>query len=456
VLAYRDSLTGLEYLKRASDVLERGFRINLHAYQSHVFLDWRELHPTAEQPWDRLCDQLDGRGIPNLDDALVDLELRPVHDALRKLLDPATVRLLADLAEHPRAIAAAMSDRTTERERGGYFDQAWARAEAFLRAAQAAYAARLAQQGEPARAAEAAGAAALALDFRKRLRAAMRLPSVEALSPLPWSPAARRMLPSPSPQFTATAMWGPILGWHALELLAESIDAENPEPAALDLFDRLRLREPFAQAFATLGFEAEEGWRVAARIKVVLLTSAGVGKVAPAAPETLKKVPAGDAKTAAPGRSEVDGKVNAPVVKEADEQKGVQAGLAPSLWLDPDVRWLTGVHRAEGHDYLLRERYEELLWWMLMPSLLRLAGESAPSRAEVEELSRTVDDALAAAEAAGYRVDALLGSPETKDEKAAIQGRAGKIESKPAQRKEQAESGVKSSIDPEPGKGKPK
>ena len=101
---------------------------------------------------------------------------------------------------------------------------------------------------------------------------------MEMLFPAPWTAAARRMLPSPSPQLTATAMWGPVLGWCALELLAESIDAENPESVALELFDRLRLREPFAQAFDALGFEGEEAWRVAARIKVVLLTGAGVGR----------------------------------------------------------------------------------------------------------------------------------------------------------------------------------
>ncbi len=123
----------------------------------------------------------------------------------------------------------------------------------------------------------------LAPAFRERLRAAMRIPAIEALFPSPWTAAARRMLPSPSPQFTATAMWGPILGWCALELLAESIDAEKPERVALDLFDRLRLREPFAHAFAALGFEGEEGWRVAARIKVVLLIGAGVGRAGEAA-----------------------------------------------------------------------------------------------------------------------------------------------------------------------------
>jgi len=184
-------------------------------------------------------------------------------------------------------------------------------------------------------------------------------------------------------------MWGPVLGWCVLELLAESIDAENPESVALDLFDRLRLREPFAQAFHALGFEGEEGWRVAARVKVGLLTWAGVGK-----PEKES--------TAAEPEAEMSGRI----------------ALSPDLWLDPDVRWLTGVHEAEGREYILRERYEELLWWLLMPSLLRIAGETAPSRvaanrAAVSAMSRAIGKALETAEAADYRVD-LLRNPSGK------------------------------------------
>jgi hypothetical protein len=381
ILAYRDSLTGLEYLRRASEVNERGFRVHLHAYQSHAFLDWRELHATARHPWDRLCDHLHGHGVPNLDDALVDLELQPVHDALRRLLDPDAVRLFADLAEHPRATPAAAGEKKSERERAGFYEQSWTRTASFLSAARAAYTSRLGQQNQPGPAAEPADVEQHAVDFRKRLRAAMRIPAVEALFPTPWTAAARRMLPSPSPQFTATAMWGPIFGWCALELLAESIDAEDPERAALDLFDRLRLRDPFARAFTALGFESEESWRVAARIKVVLLTGAGVG-----------------------------------AENAADAAEQPSAGLAPSLWRDPDVRWLTGVHEGDGHEYVVRERYEELLWWMRMPELLRLAGETAPRRAAVEELSKAVDAALAAAESAGYRIDMLLGEEHAADE----------------------------------------
>jgi len=288
----------------------------------------------------------------------------------------------------------------------------------------------------------------LAPVFRERLRAAMRIPSIEALFAAPWTAAARRVLPSPSPQFTATAMWGPVLGWCVLELLAESIDPQSPERIALDLFDRLRLREPFAQAFTALGFEDEEGWRVAARIKVVLLTGSGIGKpedsatetIPAAKPETPKVSPQTVVQAADEQGTEGAGGFNPRIApKETAGPLGPEAStdaaedrssipgaeavdekiaLSPSLWHDPDVRWLTGVHEAESHSYLVREQYEELLWWLLMPSLLRLAGESAPSRAAVEEMSKTVSEALATAESAGYRIDILLGQakPQFTDE----------------------------------------
>jgi len=95
-----------------------------------------------------------------------------------------------------------------------------------------------------------------------------------------------------------------------------------------------------------------------------------------------------------------------------------QIALAPLLWLDPDVRWLCRVHESEGHFYLVREPYEELLWWLLMPALLRLAGEPAPSRAAAKELSELVANALHSAEAADYRINTLLGPlavPETSE-----------------------------------------
>jgi hypothetical protein len=393
ILAYRDSLTGLEYLRRAADLARHGLTLELNAYQCHAFVDWHERVATAEKPWDQLCDELSGRGVPNLDDALVLLELRPVHAALREQLGAEAVRQFADMAEHPRA-AGPGADAVTQRQRAEFLEQAWVRTWNLIAATQKAWVEGVGNGRHPAAPVQPA-TPELAQAARERFRAAMRIPALEALSPAPWSGAARRVLPSPSPQRTATAMWGPVLAWCVLELLAESIDAEMPEPVALELFDRLRLREPFARAFAELGFEGEESWRAAARIKVVMLTEAELAR----------------------GRA----------ARPADGGPVDLIGLPADLWQDPDVRWLTGAHEAAGHTYIVREPYEELLWWMRMPSLLKLAGEAAPRKPEVDAISKCVADALAQAEKAGYRVE-LLVNPAEEGEAGDLESPAGEVE----------------------------
>ena len=414
VLAYRDSLTGLEYLRRAADIADRGLTLSLHAYQCHVFLDWRPLHSTAEYPWDRLCDFLNGRGVPQLDDALVDMALQPVHHWLCRFLDNDLVRRVADFAEMPRNIVAP--DRVSVHERDEFIEQAWVCCQDFFREAHTAYALRM---GLPERAdLKPVDPSHFRVEFQSRLRTVLHLPMVEALFTEPWGRPARRVLPSPSPQRTATAMWGPVLAWLAIELLAESIDSVDAPRRALDLFDRLRLRGPLAEAFQKMGFEGEEGWRAASRIKVLLLSRASVpipekASLKPIMDQVSLQELGPDIPTSAPVKSELPSH---------------PFGLAPSLWSDPDVRWLAGVHAAEGVEYLVREPYEELLWWLTMPSLVRLAGNASPSVVELDALARKVKDMLAAVSTAGYRVDMLqkhaTTAPQTlvADDKTAVKG----------------------------------
>ena len=54
------------------------------------------------------------------------------------------------------------------------------------------------------------------------------------------------------------------------------------------------------------------------------------------------------------------------------------------------------------------EPYEELLWWLQMPALLAIAGEPAPSKAQLQALSEKVHAASAEADKAEYRLDTLL------------------------------------------------
>ncbi|MFZ1012539.1 MAG: alpha-amylase family glycosyl hydrolase, partial [Terracidiphilus sp.] len=270
ILAWQDSLSGLHYLRRANVVAERGLTLDLHAYQCHVFLGWRELRPTAEQPWDRLCDQLNGQGVQDLNEALVLMALEPIHQTLAALLEPELIRELAVLAEQPSG--AIPAERKTSRERQDFVEKASIRFETVLSAAQDTppHLTGIHRRLEEPADRRSAG-------FRECLRSTMQISVTEAFFPAPWPAAARRVLPSPSPRNTAIALWGPVFAWCVLDCAAAVIDPENQHRTALELFDRLRLREAFARAFRTLGVEGEECWRAAARIKVLLLARASAG-----------------------------------------------------------------------------------------------------------------------------------------------------------------------------------
>jgi hypothetical protein len=200
--------------------------------------------------------------------------------------------------------------------------------------------------------------------------------------PEAWPVAARRVLPSQSPLGPAASLWAPVLAWSALEVLAESVseaDVEKTERrrSALDLFDRLRLREPLAHTFQALSVNGEDPWRAAARIKVALLVEAGV----------------------------LDGNAAGREGESAQAQETVPPIHSPAFWQDADVRWLTGVHEAGGRTYFNQEAYEELLWWLQLPALCRLAAE--PSAQEVLGIGRAVARAAEAAALAGYRIDEM-------------------------------------------------
>jgi len=189
--------------------------------------------------------------------------------------------------------------------------------------------------------------------FASRLGAARRLPALEPRFESAWPAPARAVL---APRGGAL---GGILAWAALEALGTLVAPTDPAGAAGRMFDALRLRPVVAEAAARLGVEGEDAWRVAARVRLALAHA----RSAPAA-----------------GPPRLD-------------------------WLgDADAAWLTGVHEYGGKRYFVQEPFETLVWWMALPALLTLAGDTSPSRGAVRGLERDIAARLQAAAAAGYRL----------------------------------------------------
>jgi hypothetical protein len=76
---FTDQSSGLEFIRSCSAVREQGVHITLNGYQYHVFLDFREVLPSKLKPYDRLCDNLEGRGTSSIETAALSLSLAPLH-----------------------------------------------------------------------------------------------------------------------------------------------------------------------------------------------------------------------------------------------------------------------------------------------------------------------------------------------------------------------------------------
>jgi glycosidase len=101
-VAFREQRTSLEYLRSVADLRERGLHVALRAYETRVFWEIRELYDWTGV-WRRLSERLGGRGVPSLEGALRELQLAPVHDALRAVIDdpqrPTVERFVAAVAD---------------------------------------------------------------------------------------------------------------------------------------------------------------------------------------------------------------------------------------------------------------------------------------------------------------------------------------------------------------------
>ena len=376
ILAYRNASTGLDHLRRSLELTNSGFHMELGAYQYAVLQNWRELRSDEEHPWDRLCDSLHGAGVPDVEEALVRFKLRALHDALRRVLDPALIQDVARISESESTVAGkgakkspankpvpAQSADDVPMRKDDVLDALAARAQIFLEEAHAAFAASthsLADGSTPGKDA----ARALRASFEQ----AMLLPKMEQFFAHPWPPEARAVLPYRERPSGATAIWATVLGWCVVRALAESVKTLRPAADTGEMFDKLRLRAALAEIFQQQGLEGEDSWRAAARIRVLLRTAAADGKHANMA----------------------------------------QTMSSRNWWHDGDVAWLTQLHESDDRSYFRKEDYEQLLWWLHLPRLAAIATDPRADMRAIAPIANDLERAMAAAKAAGYDLGAML------------------------------------------------
>ncbi|GGA53925.1 hypothetical protein GCM10011507_01380 [Edaphobacter acidisoli] len=327
LIAYRDNVLGLEYLRYARDLHQHGLSISLRGYQHVALLDWRDLRPSPAQPWNLLCDALHGAGVYSLDEALSQLKLRPLLETLRQAISAEVIDYFTAASRklpHPPISKLSPSDGSQQAmklEQSSHIAPA-PEFERYVQQFRDQIRELLVKNGglPP----DGADASSRNNDLAEVITASFELPSILSRLPEYLERSASVILPSLGSKASGTPMWAPVLAWLTFQNLSSVV---HP----FEVFERFNFRWALAETFSSVGMEGETPWKAAAQVRVLA---------------------------------------------RFFEQTPTDVFHLAEFWQDPEVHWLIGVNSANGIEYVNQERLEETLLWMTVPVLLKTTSNS--------------------------------------------------------------------------------
>jgi glycosidase len=246
----RDQTADLEYIRPASELCDQGLFLQLDAYTYHVFLDFRHEADDSHGSYSRLCSILAGRGVPSIQEALIELLLQPIHEPFQQIANPGYLSYLlsqrlpnrkprrAPVPTLPNALFEEVHKKTADLLAGIEY-----RLDA--RVNRTTYQAQVAQ-------------------------------TLEALLSLPRTPArgagknAIHTLIEGLNSSTGNERWLILLGWCFTRSLGLVYSAADIAGRSQTLFDEWRLGPLLTNAYNTLGHDEESANRMAAAVRLLI------------------------------------------------------------------------------------------------------------------------------------------------------------------------------------------
>ncbi|HEX7491394.1 MAG TPA: alpha-amylase family glycosyl hydrolase, partial [Candidatus Limnocylindrales bacterium] len=382
----REQRSGLEFVRKSSDLCRDGLYLELHAYGCQVFLDIREVEDGPSGQLGRLAEKLNGAGVPSVSGAMREMHLQPLHDAIRGLTENGSLRRIAMIGA-ARAVAAApgvaaldlglrgpgaAASRPKEVPAGTEpaADAPIIVAPAASAAGQPATEDELADLLDDARRnvaralrslVDVTGAAGdvdrAAAEFRSGLEAALRLPAL----------GQEKLNAGMVDEWTWVALMGRLAS-RAVSAVADPADASG------STMDELQLGSVLAGVFRDLGLDDGAAWRLVALIRML-------GHL--------------------PLPSSVAG------LAAADRAPALVRALVANEAVRPYIR----VNVWEGVNWFNRESFAQMLWWMLALDATDAVAQEVGTPARVAPRIRATEKVTAtlsrAAKACGYQLDKL-------------------------------------------------
>jgi len=111
---FKNIMTGLEYIHSNRTLWEQGLRLDLPPYGCIVYLDHRQVYSSGDMRYDEVARYLGGRGVPNIEEALYEMPLIPIHQSLEGLIDETFLNAIMQNADD-RAARSELRDQFKKR-----------------------------------------------------------------------------------------------------------------------------------------------------------------------------------------------------------------------------------------------------------------------------------------------------------------------------------------------------
>jgi len=271
---FRDHVSGLEYIRNSYELFHRGLYVELAAFKYQVFLDFREVEDTPQQPYARLAASLGGRGVPSIDEALKDILLQPIHQPFKALVNATFFRRLIEARLRPTEDRRVWSEphevRCPPRIDHALLDEVEQKIIKLLQAIKPFTGAT----GDEM---------ALAQEMRRELTAILQLPGLDSRFPMPgWAqalPAYRKFKSATrylrlglnlAPEMPdGRCIWGSLLSWSLVHSLGKIVGEDGFEPQSRSWLDEWRLGKIIAGTLQELGIEASAASQAVTMIKLL-------------------------------------------------------------------------------------------------------------------------------------------------------------------------------------------
>lgn len=94
-IIFKDHVSGLEFIRSNKDMWEKGLFVEVGGFKYHLFWEFREVISTPEMPYGEIEKFLSGKGAPSIEDALIDLIMKPLHEPFYQAINPGSLKYLS-------------------------------------------------------------------------------------------------------------------------------------------------------------------------------------------------------------------------------------------------------------------------------------------------------------------------------------------------------------------------